>query len=274
MEKIAFVYSIDDERYWKDGLYAALKILEKDYDIYRCNLASISSRDFAPNFENMDFILVWGAFGSRQVSQIAKIKKKKGVCIAGGPINHPDAYKFDVVFVETPWHVREFKKIGIDAKLAFGTNTELFKTFPSKMLAIFYAIYPAAFAKWKRHKLFVEKYGDSGRRHHSLAVGYMQPDGWEKECYEICMASDLAVLPMVTPEVLVWLYNQSVAVAVTASLFGGSERTVLEGLACGCEVEVESDNPKLVELLEENKKRLWTEKDYAKALKGGIESVL
>jgi len=256
--KLSFVYS-GSGRYWRDGLRAALSILEKDWDIEYYNFFNS-----AVSVPKSNFTLVWGAFGSPQVSYVAQLDCKKGICVAGGQV-HPDVHKFDVVFVETLWHIREFRKIGIDAKLAFGTNTALFVPIPEQKKA-FRAIYPAAFARWKRHQIFAKKYGRQG-----LAVGYIQPNGWEYECVEVCLENGVTVLPMVTPEVLVWLYNASKRVHITSDIWGGGERAVLEGLACGLDVRVEKDNPKLVELLAENKKKLWTESDYAKALKEGIE---
>jgi len=267
--KIAFVYQIDDEHYWKDGLWAALKILEKDWQIDYFNLYFGETYARFKDIQEHDLCLVWGALGSEQANFVVSLQDiKKGICVGGGPVNHPNIHQFDIVFVESPWYVKECRKLGVDAKLAFGTNTKLFKPIPNQS-KLWKAIYPAAFAKWKRHKIFAEEWGKKG-----LAVGYMQPNNWEKECYEICLKNGVTVLPRVMPEVLVWLYNASKLVHITADLMGGGERTVLEGLACGLSVRVERDNPKLMELLKINKKRLWTEEDYAQTLKKEIEEVI
>lgn len=256
--KIDFVYKVDD-RYWNDGLREALKIISESHEV------RLHNGVYKPYIA--DFVLVWGGSLSEQVKEVAKWPMPKGICFAGGPLNVPILKSFDVVFCETNWHLRYFKRLGLNAKLAFGTNTNLFKpqwTMPKQ----FDYIYPAAFANWKRHHLFIQKQG------RKLAVGYMQPDNWEKECWEVCMNDkDTLVMPMVTPDVMVWLYQQSNAVAVTSDLLGGGERTVLEGLACGCQVEVEEDNPKLLELLEDAKKHIPNQEDYAKALIDGIEEV-
>jgi len=263
MKKIAFVYNVD-EQYWRDGLWAALNIIQTTpgWELYRFNLKETFFSD-----DNYDFVLVWGAFGSSQVDFVKNLPYKKGVCVAGGPIEAITAKDFDVVFVETPWHVREYQKLGIKTRLAFGTNTALFKPIPSQV-KVWDAIYPAAFALWKHHYIFCQKPGKK------LAVGYMQPDGWEKECYEVCLNNGVTVLPQVAPTVLVWLYNASKKVVITSDLWGGGERAVLEGLACGLPVEVEPDNEKLVELLEINRKNLATEEDYANALRAGIGGVI
>ena len=256
--RLTFVYNMEDE-YWDDGLKKALDLLPHNWQIRRQN------GRYVPVMT--DFVLVWGSLNSEQADVVAKWPFRKGICIAGGPISHPNVHEFDVVFVETRWHQREFKKIGIDAKIAFGTNTELFR--PIKQSKSWSAIYPAAFARWKRHEIFADKYGDKG-----LAVGYMQPNDHEKECIDVCVNNDVMVMPRVKPEVMPYLYNASEKVHVTSDVWGGGERTVLEGLACGLEVEVEPDNEKLVMLLEDSKRKLLTHSDYAKSLREGIEECL
>jgi len=260
MMKIAFVYDVD-ETYWRDGLWEAIRLIKNTggLEVYPVNLHNQVFPDL-----KFDFVLVWGALGSEQVGLVKALPGKKGVCVAGGPVQHPAVHAFDVVFVETPWHVREFRKIGVNAKLAFGTNTQLFR--PIKQVKVWDRIYPAAFALWKRHDLFCAKDGKK------LAVGYIQPHDHEAECWQKCLDTGVTVLPMVTPEVLVWLYNASRIVTITSDISGGGERAVLEGLACGLEVEVEPDNEKLVELLAEQKKHLSTAHDYANALLEGIKN--
>ncbi len=257
--KIAFVYDVDDN-YWRDGLWAALNLLNKRWEIsfYNLHNGAIPSGKF-------DFFLVWGALSSRQAKMVSLLEGKKGICLAGGKLNDPLIHSFDVVFAETLWQIKELRKINIDAVRAFGTNTDLFK--PIKGYPkVWDAIYPAAFAKWKRHELFVKKPG------FKLAVGYIQPNGVERECVDICERNGVMVLPQVTPNVLARLYNASRKVIITSDIWGGGERAVLEGLASGLHVEVEPDNPKLVELLAEQQEHLLTHIDYAKALRGGIEN--
>lgn len=255
--RISFVYKQDDY-YWNDGLKKAIEILSERHEIRRHNG---TYTNYLANF-----ILVWGAFGSWQEREVANIEVPKGICVAGGPINHPDIHKFDVVFVETKWHQRQFRKLGVNAVLAFGTNTELF--YNQGLPRTIDRIYPSAYAAWKRHNIFLKK--DGGK----MTVGYVQPNNVEHECFDICLQDPLTVaLDQVTPETLAYLYNQSHTVNITADIFGGGERSILEGLACGCNVEVEPDNDKLVELLEETKKYIPNHIDYANVLKNSIEEI-
>ena len=257
--KIAFLYDVDDD-YWKDGLWAALQLIGKRWSVSYFNLA----RNEIPSGK-FDFVLTWGALTSRQAQMAATLDGKKGLCLAGGPIDNALVHSFDIVFAETNWHVKKLRKLGVNVKRAFGTNIDLFHPIDGYP-KVWDAIYPAAFASWKRHELFAAKPG------FKLAVGYIQPRGIDKESVEVCEKNGVMVLPQVTPDVLVRLYNASRKVIITANLWGGGERAVLEGLACGLPVEVAPDNEKLVELLAEQQRHLLTHVDYAKALVEGIKN--
>lgn len=255
--KISFIYKLDDPN-WNDGLKKALDVLGERNEIRYHN------GDYTNYFA--DVALCWGAFGSWQEQLTSQLPYKKAICVAGGPVNHPNVHQYDVVFVETKWQQEQFREIGIDAKIAFGTNTDLF--FDRKVERPIDYLSVGAFAKWKRHELFLEK---PGRK---VAVGFMQPGGIEKECYEMCLDNpDILVIPQVSPEALSWLYNQSKTVSITSTVMGGGERTVLEALSCGCNVEVEPDNPKLVQLLQKSKAKVPNYLDYAMALSRGLEEL-
>lgn len=249
--KISFVYSVDDAT-WNDGLKRAIDVLGEKHTVKKHN----------GRYKNYfaDVVLCWGAFGSWQEQLVSELPYKKAICIAGGPLNHPNIHKYDVVFVETKWHQEELKKLGVNSVIAFGTNSDLFTDMGLVERPIDY-LSVGAFAKWKRHELFLEK---EGRK---VAVGYMQPDGIESECYEMCLKDKgTLALPQISPDSLVWLYNQAKTVSITSTLMGGGERTVLEALSCGCDVEVEPDNRKLVQLLQSCKVKVPTYIDYANVL--------
>jgi len=253
--RVSFVYDVEDE-YWNDGLKKAIDLLSNRLDIRKFN------GEFTNYFAN--FILVWGAFGSWQEKKVAESPLRKGICVAGGPIDHPDIHKFDVVFVETKWHQKEFRKRGVNAQLAFGVNEHLF--YDMGLKRHIHRLCPGAYAEWKRHFLFAQKEGQK------VAVGYMQPDGVEKHCYENHQ-EDVLTIPRVAPETLAWLYNQSEIVNITSNIDGGGERTVLEALSCGCDVEIEPDNHKLLQLYRDVKGRIPDSGVYANQLMKGIHEV-
>lgn len=273
MAKIAFICELPREHFpfWDDGLAAALRYLVAKYnwqiDIY--NLPSMSSTKIPADY---DFALFWGALNRRQHDK--KFFKKQGLCFSGGPTYHPNINNFDIVFAESKVDLEEFQEAGVKSKQAFGTNIQLFRPIPEQV-KIWDFIYPAAFAKWKHFEVFVEQVKKERKK--ALAVGYMQPGGWEKECYEVCLKNGITVLPWVPHEVMPWLYNASKACLITADRQGGCQRTVLEAIACGIPVSIVSDSLKLLELADltrEEVLRDWSEKAYGEELRQGIEEVL
>ena len=67
------------------------------------------------------------------------------------------------------------------------------------------------------------------------------------------------------------IYNDARGVFVPCELQGGGERAVLEGRACGCDVEIADDNPKLASLLD---CPIWSHEEYAARLLDAIEAVV
>lgn len=269
--KLAFICELPKEHFpfWDDGLAAALQYLVDKYrwqvDIY--NLPSINNPILSPNY---DFVLFWGALNRLQHEQ--KLFKNQGLCFAGGPTFHPNIKNFDIIFAESRVDFKELNKWGINTLQAFGTNTQLFRPIQGQPKVWDY-IYPAAFAKWKHHEIFIKEIRDKK----ALAVGYMQPDDWEKECYEVCLKDGVTVLPWVPYNVMPWLYNASKVCLITADEYGGCQRSVLEAKACGIDVVIVSDSPKLLELNDlerEDVLRDWDEKSYGEKLRKGILSVL
>jgi len=235
--RIAFVLYHEYEELWRDGLWAAVSLLSYDFEVSILNLWGAM---FPPDLSEYDFVLGWGAFGSPVDSLLAKHQGPKGLCIAGvsAPTN---AHKYDVLFYETQWFLPqiEFHKNCIHA---FGVNTDLYK--PLKMKKVFDYITVGAFANWKRQELLLTKKGVK------LAIGEIQK-GNLKESLDIVgnlMLNGVIISDMVEPKKLCEFYNLSKNVYLPATVYGGGERAVLEARACGVPVEVESDNPKLVEL--------------------------
>ncbi len=271
--KLAFICDMprDHFMHWNDGLRAALNYLATVYG-WEISVFNIGSMINSRIEDKYDFVLFWGAFEKKE-HEFKKFKKQ-GLCFAGGPTYHPRMNNFDIIFAESEVDFKEFKKYGIKTVKAFGTNTNLFKEIPEQP-KIWDYIFPAAFAKWKRHDLFTEII--KKKKAKALAVGYMQPNGWEKETYEVCLANGITVLPWVSIDALVWLYNSSKKLLVTSDATGGSQRVVLEAKMCGLEVEMETDSLKLLELKDLTKEDIeknWSQATYAEALRKGIKSIV
>lgn len=271
--KLAFVCDLPKEHfsYWNDGLRAALDYLVKKYN-WQVSIFNLSSGQKTLDPDEYDFGLFWGAFGNKQHNR--KYFKKQGLCFAGGPVSHPNLRNFDVVFTESSVDNEAIKQQGVLTVKAFGTNIKLFRPLPDQKKVWDY-IFPAAFALWKRHYVFAQTVEE--RKALGLAVGYMQPNGWEKETYEYCLSHGITVLPWVPVDALVWLYNASKICLVTADANGGSQRVILEAKACGLDVEVISESPKLLELKDltpEQVRNDWSEVSYGESLYNAISAVV
>lgn len=239
-------------------MWAAIQLLLKDFDITCKNI-----RDESFDATGYDFVLGWGGFESPVERAIRELPNKKGLCIGGNAFAPVYKFKYDVLFYETPWYKKEIADHPNIVK-AFGVNTNIF--FPRPTQKIFDVITVGAFAEWKRHYLLQLH---SGTR---LAIGQIQRGNMEEsmEIITSLLTSGVIVSDMVAPEKLAELYNASGMCYIPCNENGGGERAVLEARACGIPVVVEQDNEKLLGLLE---CEVPTEKDYAKALKKGIESI-
>lgn len=164
------------------------------------------------------------------------------LCYTGGRF---DTYAHipDLVFTESKSYIPWMREKGVKRIVqAFGTNTELFK--PMQMQKYWDGIFPATGAAWKRHDLFAEALKDKG-----LVCGWWQPH--EPQCLEVCIKNGCAVLHHQMPESLVYLYNMSRTVVITSSDIGGSQRTVLEAMACNRPVIVMNDSTMTSEYVRE-----------------------
>lgn len=276
--KIAFVCDLPIEHFpfWDDGLKAALDVLKEKYN-WEISIYNLAGGLDLNSLETRKGI---GVIWSSLTSEISRYRLfEKQVLLFGGGVTYtPAIHNFDLVVAESKVDFLDFKRFGINTIQAFGTNTNLFKPMLDQP-KIFSYVYPAAFAKWKNHDRFAEfmSHGDRKKGFPALALGYMQPGGWEKECYEVCQKNGIAVLPWVPYSVMPYIINASENVYVAADVMGGCQRTVLEAKACGVPVAINSDSPKLLELQNLTREDIlneWSEESYAKKLKKGIESIL
>jgi hypothetical protein len=263
-KKILFVYFIKNEKMWMDGLWAALGLLEKDFDITYWNIAVV--KELGAALDHFDFILGWSSLDGEISYLMRKIKQPHGLCIGGYIFEPHNINHYNVLFYETEWYGKaELKDRHPNARHAFGINTQIYR--PIKMEKIWDYTTIGSFSAWKRQFKLLEKEGNR------LAVGQIQ-EGNMEESFSIISeltAFGVAIQGEVSPEILAKYINASKCIYLPATISGGSERSVLEARACGTPVEIEKDNPKLAELLTSP---IWDEKYYADALKKGIESCL
>lgn len=261
MYKILFVYQHEKPEYWLDGLHEALKILEADYEIQYYNMNELPpDKPLDP-----DFVLGWGAFGSEVDIFVQQFQQKKGLCIAGNTNPPKGADNYNVLFYETIWY-REQIKFHPNIVRAFGVNTNIYK--PIETTKVFDYLGAGCLAKWKRWEKMLNK---KGRR---IVIGDYQRNN-EAESSKIALdliKGGVMVSDQMNPTELVEFMNMADTIYVPSDIYGGGERLVLEAQACGLNVEVEDDNPKLKELVE--MEFVPNQSFYAERLREGIESVL
>lgn len=269
-KKIVFLYILKPNTPWKDGLWAALNVLEQDYDVVRVNMYGKSQgmdEEDLDRAANADVFLGWGSFNSLPLQYLVVVKSargktvKTGLCV-GSTLPGPNALEYlDVIFYETEWHG---KQIDFPNKYhAFGINTDIFYSQTSCTLWDYIGV--GAFADWKRWHLMLEK---KGRR---LIVGNYQDSQESDQIVQKLLHGGIMLSDQVEPEQLAELYRASEVCYLPSELHGGGERSLLEARACEAQVEIENDNPKLKELLDGP---LYDHHYYYQQLKKGIESVI
>lgn len=240
----------------KDGFLRALGLLRDKY-----NWETIFIKKSSPGFfehpyvlfkyaedvkkevfeQKPDVILVFGDLSRPILGELCGGGVPIALAFTGG--YHDDYMDVpNTIFVESQVYYDRFKNEGINVVKAFGTNLEIFK--PFKQPKIFDACFPATFAAWKRHDLFAEAMGDRG-----LACGWFQPH--EPECWQACQKYGTALLHHQNAESVNLIYNMSHTCVVTSDTFGGSQRTVLEAMACNVPVIAMSDSDKTTEYIKE-----------------------
>lgn len=300
--KIAFVWQGFDGRYgmWRDGLWAAMKILEKKHQVKYFDTSRIKDiYDFEP-----DVVLYWEApctyAGKDRLNYwaVQNLPYKKALLFAGGNLKDEWLEGFDLFFVESAINEQEFEALGKPWMRAFGINTQAFK--PEKQPKVFDGVFQATCASWKRHWLGAEalgnKYAVMGRYQETDPIGFMR----------VREAGGL-VLPEQTAEGVNALINASNTVINSSDYWGGGQRSTLEAMAAGVPVIVMEDSPKNREYVEESGfglveepkpnlireaveflkaypidpqrgvdyiKSKWTEQHYADALEKGIQSIV
>jgi len=297
--KIAFIWQGFDGRYgmWRDGLYAAMKLLEEEHEVKYFDFPLKGLMDFNP-----DVVLYWEApvtnkgQNAENWFSVCALPYKKALLFAGGPLKAMDVKDFDLVFVESQINEEDCEREGIPYKRAFGVNTQIMK--PMNLEKKWDAMLQATSASWKRQWLMAEAFRDK-----SLLCGRFQET--DSEPFNRSKKLGATVLLEQPAEEVAKLINESVCVCNTSEYWGGGQRASLESLACGVPVICMADSPKNREYIEESGagvvcepdansikeafklltpemglkgikyvQEKYTEKHYANSLLEGIQSII
>lgn len=265
--KILFICDLKYQAIWKDGLWAALELLKQRHEIEIWNL---NYKSDSRVLGDRDFVLGWGAFGSSvDIFLREQIKPHSqapiGLCIGGTAQPPVYASEYNVLFYETEWYrkniIKDFIQTGGHAVHAFGVNTDIY--FPKDTPKTIDWLTVGSFSLWKRQHALIQKEGAR------LAIGEIQKENLTESMGIITrlLAGGVGIMDMVDPAKLAEFYRMSNNVLIPCELHGGGERAVLEARACGTNVEVIDDNPKLVEL---STSTIYDHYYYAKQIEEGI----
>lgn len=263
--KIAFIWQGFSGRYgqWQDGLYAAMKLVEKDNEVgyFDFNKGKIErvvyTSDFAPKgvksrlMQNIaefkpDVVLYWEAPVTNKGKDadnwfaVCALPYPKALLFAGGPLKAIDVKDFDLVFVESQINEEDCEREGIPYKRAFGVNTQIMK--PMKLEKKYDGFMQATFAGWKRHELFADALQSKG-----AVAGRKQDQDWNG--YDRCVKQKVIIFDEQPAEEVAKLINESHTVVNTSEYWGGGQRCTLESMACGIPPIVMSDSPKNAEFV-------------------------
>lgn len=262
-KSIAFVWQGITERkeMWKDGLWAAMKHIEKDHDV--------TYHEPWENIPENSMILYWEApctengKNAEHYRRVRQLPNKKALLFAGGPIKEEWLEGFDHIFVESKINCEELCRIGISHSTAFGINEEIF--YPLNLNKKYVGIHHGTCASWKRQWLVGEALGSDG-----LVIGRYQET--DPSPFDRCKQKGCTVIEERTAEELNTFINESLVCVQTSDYWGGGQRCTLEAMACNVPVVCMTDSPKNREYVEESGFGTICEPNPG-SIKGAVESV-
>jgi len=217
--KIAFVWYFPKASQiinnWHDGLRAAFDLIAKKHKV-----DWYLDRDIPE--DEYDAVILWDDSNSEFFQHFPKYHAKKGLCLTTDPVNWENLRMLDVVYCESQPIYEAVRAQGIRAIKAFGTDTDFYK--PRKVKKDIDFFYPATFSPWKRQ-------GEIAYLGKQLTcIGTIQPDGIPDltKCKENGVNVEIGYFPA---RKILDYYQRARCVVVPA--IHGSERTILEAMACG-----------------------------------------
>lgn len=196
--------------------------------------------------------------------EIKGLKTPRGIMISGvaPPPKHAECLFYDILWYETDWYLPQIK-FHPNTVHAFGIDSNINKINPESPKEYDW-ISVGAFTAYKRYEKFCSF---PGRR---IAIG---ADNYadSKAIIASLNKAGIETRSFISHEALAKLLNKSHKSYIPASINGGGERAVLEARACGLQVKVENDNPKLLGLIQGP---IWDHYYYANQLEKSMRNLL
>lgn len=266
--KINLLYAIPPQSdiygSYHDGFTAAMEIVSQRHEVSWLNVHPYVSeyKENIKKIKKADLVLVksdWGWLPAKAADR-ALLGSKTPVALIISGSNQPQplslSKRYDAVVYETPWYKNYLQKVPHPFSVqAFGVDTRYMNIEGrSENPELDYVMVgrPAAF---KRPELLLAK---EGKR---LIAGDISAAS--DELIRQFKESGIEVVRHVHYQELAKIYKRASTVFIPTTLQGGGERAVMEGMACGCKVEIMPDNPKLQSLIDLG---VQSHEDYAEAL--------
>ena len=201
--------------YWRDGLRRAIEIIGQEHDV------DVILGEHFPE-EKYDAYLLWGDSNCSAFGYFDNVEGKKGIILTTDPQNFDNLKKLDVVFCESQPVKDQVRAQGLKAVKAFATDTDFYQPDKTKEKDMEY-FYPATFSPWKLQR-DIAHLGDK-----LWCIGTVQPDGLED--LQACEQNNVNIAKgYFKAEYIRDCYQRAKKVPIPA--IHGSERTVLEAMAC------------------------------------------
>lgn len=230
---------------WWDGFTAALDLLAERHLVRWVNVLAVTPTTLGRSLDEADAVMVKSSFGGIADAASRPWLARRpdlltALAISGSGAPRPgDLGRFDVLFHETQWY-RSFVSRHPTVVHAFGVDTRVMRVRPGIYRDIDWLMVGQP-ASYKRPESLIAK---PGRR---VLAGDLA--GVPAEVLESLATGGVELMDFVPYTELAELYSRARTVLVTCELHGGGERSVLEARACGAEVRIADDNPKLAELM-------------------------
>jgi hypothetical protein len=270
INNIAIIYSIPKSsprlNTWNDGFVDAVRLLGKEYNITWINI------DIDKVSENLlnsfDFLLVksnwnWGPDKILR-DKFRDLKVKKGLAISGVsiPPSFNEMLYYDILWYETNWYKRIIQNHP-NIYHGFGINKN--QLVPKANIPIYDYISIGAFLPHKRMHILTKLKG------RILIIGEKYNTQESEHIYKLLKQKDnIEIKPFVSYDLLGDYFCTAKTLYIPAAINGGGERAILEARHCGLDIKVESDNPKLKEIVNSP---IWDSEYYFTQLSKGINSL-
>ena len=230
----------DAKQRWRDGLWAAMQLLERKHDVEYKEPWEAPRKD-AILFHWEAPCTVNGT-NKEHYEAVRQQPNKKVLLFAGGPLRQEWVAGYDMLAVESKINEDECAELGIPYARAFGVNTAIFHPMSSKKY--YTTVTHGTSASWKRQWLVCQAMGEK-------ALVFGQPQETDTRPFDECEQCGSMVLHQQSYTDTNKHLNHAKVSVNCADFWGGGQRATLEAMACNLPVVVMKDSPKNREFVEE-----------------------